>query len=115
MWVRTIWCWSPLKASLSKDQFRKARRGVTLWRSSARLKRRLRFDGDYERATAELKAALQIDPDFWLTNYSLAESQSIREDWENALATAERTNAFAPSHARATGILAAVLSRVGQT
>lgn len=41
--------------------------------------------------------------------------RSDQGDWENALATAERTHTLAPSHARATGILAGVLSRVGQT
>jgi TolB-like protein/Tfp pilus assembly protein PilF len=74
----------------------------------------LRFDGNYARSMAEMKKADEIDPDFWLTNYSKAEYEALQGDWENALATAERTHALAPWHARATGLLAGVLSMTGQ-
>jgi serine/threonine protein kinase len=74
----------------------------------------LRFDGDYTRADAELKEALAIDPGFWLTNYSKAELEALRGAWMNALPAAELTHALVPWHARATGLLAGVLSMVGQ-
>jgi serine/threonine-protein kinase len=74
----------------------------------------LRFDGEHARAVDETKRALEIDPEFWLTNYSKGEAEALQGDWENALTTAEHTHALVPWHARATGFLAGVLSMVGQ-
>jgi hypothetical protein len=44
----------------------------------------------------------------------VAESRALEGDWDNAIIAAERAHALVPWHARATGVLAGVLSMTGQ-
>jgi serine/threonine-protein kinase len=73
----------------------------------------LNLAGLYERAASEARAALEIE-NHWLIHYVMAEAYAARGIIDEALAEAEEAYRLAPWHARALGVLAAVLTRLGR-
>ncbi len=73
----------------------------------------LNLAGLYERAASEARAALEIE-NHWLVHYVMAETYAARGILDEALVEAEEAYRLAPWHARALGVLAAVLTRLGR-
>jgi tetratricopeptide (TPR) repeat protein len=83
-----------------------------LWRSI--LANNLHHAGMHARAIVELQKALELDANFWLAHYNLAEIYLTTGKLEDAVAAGERAYQLAPWNSMATGMLAAALFRGGE-
>jgi tetratricopeptide (TPR) repeat protein len=83
-----------------------------LWRSI--LANNLHHAGMHARAVVELRKALELDANFWLAHYNLAEIYLTTGKLEDAVAAGERAYQLAPWNSMATGMLAAALFRGGE-
>jgi eukaryotic-like serine/threonine-protein kinase len=73
----------------------------------------LNVHGLYDEAAREARAALDIE-NYWLVHYVMAEAWSVRGMFSEAAMEAEQAYLLAPWHARAVGILAGALTRLGR-
>jgi serine/threonine protein kinase/tetratricopeptide (TPR) repeat protein len=83
-----------------------------LWRSI--FANHLHHAGMQARAISELQAVLDLDANFWLAYYNLAEIYIVIGRFAEAVVAGEKAYQLAPWNSMATGIFAAALVRVGQ-
>jgi tetratricopeptide (TPR) repeat protein len=83
-----------------------------LWRCI--LANHLHHAGMHTQAIAEAQKALDLDENFWLAHYCLAEIYIATGQFAEAVAAGEKAYRSAPWNSMATGILAAALVRVGE-
>ncbi len=84
----------------------------TVWRSI--LANHLQHAGMYTEAITEAQKALDLDENFWLAHYNLAEIYIATGKFAEAVAAGEKAYRSAPWNSMATGVLAAALMRVGE-
>ena len=83
-----------------------------LWRCI--LSNHLHHAGMYAEAITETHKALDLDENFWLAHYNLAEIYIATGQFAEAVAAGEKAYRSAPWNSMATGMLAAALVRVGE-
>jgi len=64
-------------------------------------------------ALDELRRITELDVTFWFPYFILSSERALEGQWDEALVLAEQTHRLAPWFAPATGVLAAVLKRLG--
>ena len=74
----------------------------------------LQHAGMYSEGIAETQKALDLDENFWLAHYNLAEIYITTGQFAEAVAAGEKAYRSAPWNSMATGVLAAALVRVGE-
>ena len=74
----------------------------------------LQHAGMYSEGIAETQKALDLDENFWLAHYNLAEIYIATGQFAEAVAAGEKAYRSAPWNSMATGVLAAALVRVGE-
>ena len=70
--------------------------------------------GNVCQAITEAQKALDLDENFWLAHYNLAEIYISTGQFAEAVAAGEKAYRSAPWNSMATGVLAAALMRVGE-
>jgi Flp pilus assembly protein TadD len=74
----------------------------------------LAIAGDYDRAIAEANKALELDPAMWIAWLAIAWANAFRGMFVEAREPAEKVIRLAPQNLWSTGMLAGILSGLGQ-
>jgi serine/threonine-protein kinase len=72
------------------------------------------FAGKEAESTQKLKAAIEIDPDFWLAHLFISRNYALEQNWPEAIASATKAKNITNGNTEATATIGYVLARAGR-